>query len=388
MKIERVDLWGIRIPYLNPIKFAVGTRTVGDYLMLKITTDDGAYGIGGSGALWPVVSGEAILGGCQILEEYFIPNALLGENPFNINTIIAKMDRMCYWATMVKSVVDFALHDLMGRVNKMPVYQLLGGATRDEIPQEWIVMLDTPEKMVEDALAYVAHGYSGIKFKWGGNPKVDIRATQMLRKALGDDFGLCVDANQCYTADQAIKVINATEECNMKFVEQPVHRDDWDGFARVRQHTNVPLAADEQAWSVPQAWQFLSRGLVDYLHGAPSRTGGLWKLRQYLLMAEAAHVETVYSIYNSPAPEYSASAHFSFAAPPKKFPDEMVGIFKVHGGFGTDDIREGPTDRINPPLRNGKLLKPDGVGFGMELNMDYINHYVLHKSTMTKQGKV
>jgi len=387
MKIDRVDVWGIRIPYLNPIKFAVGTRTVGDYLILKITTDDGAYGIGGSGALWPVISGEAIRGGLQILEEYFIPNALLGEDPFNINTITAKMDRMCYWDTMVKSVVDFALHDLMGRVYKVPVYQLLGGATRDEIPQEWIVMLDTPERMVADAVEYVAHGYSGIKFKWGGNPKVDIEATRLLRKALGDDFGLCVDANQCYTADQAIKVINATEEYGMKFVEQPVHRDDWDGFARVRQHTNVPLAADEQAWSVPQGWQFASRGLVDYLHGAPSRTGGLLKLKKYLHVAEAAHIETVFSIYNSPSLEYSASAHFSFAAPPKQFPDEMVGIFKVHGGHGTDDIKEGPTDRINPVLRNGKLLKPDGVGFGMELNMEYINHYVLHQNTLTRQNK-
>jgi len=59
----------------------------------------------------------------------------------------------------------------------------------------------------------------------------------------------------------------------------------------------------------------------------------------------------------------------------------------VHGGFSTDDIKEGPNDSINPPLRNGKLLKPDGVGFGMELNMEYINRHTIHKNTITRQSK-
>ncbi len=387
LTIDRVDLWGIRIPYTHPIKFFIGTRTHGDYVVLKITTSQGAYGIGGSGALWPVVSGENLYGAIQKLEEYFIPHALIGQNPFNINAIIARMDRLCDGSTMAKSVVDFTLHDLMGRVCNVPVYQLLGGAQRDEIPQEWIVMLGEPEAVVENALKYVAHGYSGIKFKWGGDVKKDIETTRQLRKALGEDFGLCVDANQCYTADQAIKVINATEEYNLKFVEQPVKKSNYDGYVRIRQHCHVPIAADETAWTVHNAWDLLSKGLVDYLHGAPSRTGGLVKLRQYLAVGSAANIETVYSIYNSPALEYAASAHFSFAAPPKKFPDEIVGIFNVHDGFSTDDIKEGVTDRVNPVLRKGILHKPDGVGFGMELNMEYVNRHTLHHKTITAQDR-
>lgn len=388
MKIDRVDIYGVRIPYKYPIKFFIGSRTVGDYVILKVTTDEGAYGIGGTGALWPTVSGETLRGAIQVLEEYFIPHVLIGENPFNINAIVAKMDRLVYGNTMCKSVVDFAVHDLMGRVYGVPVYQLLGGATRDEIPQEWICMLDTPEKMVEDALAYVEAGFSGIKFKWGGNLKTDVEATRRLRQALGDDFGLCVDANQSYDADGAIRVIRATEEYNLKFVEQPIHRDDLDGWVRVRQQTSVPLAADETAWTVHNAWYLLKHGLIDYLHGAPSRTGGLWKLRHYLQIGEAARAATIYSIYNSPSLEYSASAHFSFAAPPKPFPDEIVGIFKVHGGFSTDDIKEGPTDRVNPPMRKGKLLKPDGAGFGMELNMEYISKHLLYQNTLGKKVMV
>jgi L-alanine-DL-glutamate epimerase-like enolase superfamily enzyme len=385
MKIDRVDIFAIRIPYVRPIKFAFGTRTVGDYLILKIHTDDGAYGIGAGGALWPPVSGENIRGAIQLMEDYFIPSALLGENPFNINKIVDTMDRLCVGQTMTKSSVDFTLHDLMARVYGVPIYQLLGGAQRDEIPQEWIVLLDTPEKMAEIAKQFVDKGYAGVKMKWSGDFDLDLQRTRLIREAIGDKE-LCVDVNQGYSADGAIKIINATEEYNMKFVEEPVHRDDFDGFVKVRQHTRQALAADESAWTIRDAVRFLKAGLVDYLHAAPSRIGGLVKLRRYVEMAQANFVTCIYSIYNSPALEYAISAHWSFAARPKKVADEIVGIFNVHGGFSTDDIAEGPTDRINPPLRNGVLYKPEGPGLGMELNMDYIQKYLLYENSITSKN--
>jgi len=185
---------------------------VGDYLILKIHTDDGAYGIGAGGALWPLVSGENIRGAIQLMEEYFIPNALMGENPFNINKIVDTMDRLCIGQTMTKSSVDFTLHDLMARVYGVPLYQLLGGAQRDVIPQEWIVLLDTPEKMAETSKAFVDRGYAGIKLKWSGDVALDIERTRQIREAIGSDKELCVDVNQAYSADLAIKVINATEQ--------------------------------------------------------------------------------------------------------------------------------------------------------------------------------
>lgn len=383
MEIDRVDLWGVRIPYVRPIKFAFGTRTVGDYLILKIFTDDGAYGIGGTGALWPPVSGENLKGAIQLMEEYFIPPVLMGENPFNINKIVDKMDRLCVGQTMSKSVVDFTLHDLMGRIYGVPIYQLLGGCQRDEIPQEWIVMLDTPEKMAEDAKRFVDAGYKGIKFKWSGDPKLDIERTRLIREAIGPDIELCVDVNQGYTADLAIKVINATEEYNMKYVEQPLHRDDIMGFVKVRQHTNQALAADEGAFTIKHAVRLIQLNLIDFLHAAPSRIGGLLKVRRFVDIATANMVICLYSIYNSPALEYAISAHFAFSAPVKPYCDEDVGIFNVHGGLSTDDIKEGITDHINPPLRNGIQYKPEGPGLGMELNMEYIQKYLLYSNSIT-----
>ena len=383
MKIDRVDIFAVRIPYVRPIKFAYGMRTVGDYLVLKIHTDGGAYGIGAGGALWPPVSGENIRGAIQLMEDYFIPNALLGENPFNITKIVDTMDRLCVGQTMTKSSVDFALHDLIGRVYGVPIYQLLGGAQREEIPQEWIVLLDTPEKMAETSKEFVDRGYAGIKMKWSGDMDLDLARTRLIRQAIGDKAEFCVDVNQAYSADGAIKIINATEEYNMKFVEEPVHRDDFEGFIKVRQHTRQALAADESAWTVKDAIRFIRFNLVDYLHAAPSRIGGLVKLRRYVEFAQANFVTCIYSIYNSPALEYAISSHWSFASRPKKAADEIVGIFNVHGGYGTDDIKEGITDRINPPLRNGKLSKPEGAGLGMELNMDYIKKYLLYSNSIT-----
>jgi L-alanine-DL-glutamate epimerase-like enolase superfamily enzyme len=382
MKIDRVDFWAVRIPYERIIKFAFGERSVGDYLIVKIFTDEGVYGIGGTGALWPLVSGETIRGAIQLMEDYFIPLALMGENPFNINRIIEKLDRLCVGQTMSKSGIDFALHDLMGRAHGVPIYDLLGGCQRDEIPQEWIVLLDTPEKMAEDAKKFIDAGYKGIKFKWSGHPDLDVQRTRLIREAIGPDIELCVDVNQGYTADLAIKVINATEDYNLKYVEEPVHRDDIEGFIKVRQHTNQGLAADETAFTNKDALRLLQLHVIEFLHAAPSRIGGLHKMRRYVDMASAHRVTCLYSIYNSPALEYAVSAHFAFSAPVKPYCDEDVGIFNVHGGFSTDDIKEGVTEHINPPLRNGIQYKPEGPGIGMELNMDYINRYLLYSNSI------
>jgi L-alanine-DL-glutamate epimerase-like enolase superfamily enzyme len=378
MKIDRVDVWAVRIPYVNPIRFAFGTRTVGDYLILQIYTDTGVCGTGGSGALWPPVSGESIQGALQIVEESFVPQALLGEDPNNLGKIMDRLDRLCVGNTMTKSAVDFALHDLLGRARGVPVYDLLGGAQRDEIPQEWIVMLDKPEVMAEEAKAWVDAGYSGIKVKFGGDIKTDIRRYELIRKAIGDDIGMCVDANQAYKADGAIQVTNAIEHMGIKFMEEPVHRDDLDGLIKLRQHTNVALACDETAWTVKDAKRLIDLRLIDYLHAAPSRIGGLYRMKQYVDLGNAAGVTSVYSIYNSPALEYAASCHFAFAARPKSIPDEIVGIYNVHGGKHTHEIRESIANPINPPMIGGKITKPTGPGFGMELNLGYMKHYQLH----------
>jgi len=385
MKIDRVDVWAVRIPYVNPIRFAFGTRTVGDYLVLQIYTDTGVCGTGGSGALWPPVSGECIQGAVQIVEESFIPHALLGEDPNCLGKIMDRLDRLCVGNTMAKSAVDFALHDLLGRARGVPVYDLLGGAQREEIPQEWIVMLDKPEVMAAEAKEWIDAGYTGIKVKFGGNVKEDIKRYELTRKAIGDDIGMCVDANQAYKADGAIQVTNAIEPMGIKFMEQALHRDDVDGYMKLRKHTNVALAADEGCWTVKDARRYIDLQLVDYLHAAPSRIGGLYRMKQYVDLGNAAHVQSIYSIYNSPALEYAASCHFAFAAQPKSIPDEIVGIFNVHGGKHTNEIKESIADPINPPLVGGKITKPTGPGFGMELNVEYMKHHQLHFKSHTRK---
>jgi L-alanine-DL-glutamate epimerase-like enolase superfamily enzyme len=93
-------------------------------------------------------------------------------------------------------------------------------------------------------------------------------------------------------------------------------------------------------------------------------------------MTQANFVTCSYSIYNSPALEYAISFHWSFASKPKKFSDEIVGIFNVQGEYSTDDTKEGITDHTNPPFRKSFLHKPEGAGLSMESNMEYIQKYL------------
>lgn len=383
MRIRKVELFGLRIPYKLPIKMAWGGRTHGDFLLVRLEADTGEYGIGSSGALTPRLSGENLTGAMEVIEGHIAPDVLLGEDPANINKINRLMDTLFHGHTLSKSPIDFALYDLLGRHYGVPVYQLLGGAQRDEIPLEWIVQLGTPEEMAQESRRFLDRGFQGLKIKFSGDPQMDIARLKVVREEVGTDTPLCIDMNGGYTTALAIQVINEIEPYRLKFIEQPVARNDIEGMRRIRVQTPIPLAADEGAWSVEDALNLIKNEAVDYLHAAPSRIGGFTKSRQYLSIAEAAHITCIYSIYNGPVPEYAASCHFAFAAPPKPFPDEVVGVLNLHGGYDSDEITDSITKSCNPRLKNGRILLPEGPGFGLELDEANIKRFLVAHKVIT-----
>jgi len=184
-------------------------------------------------------------------------------------------DRGYYSGFMVDAIaaVDCALWDLAGKKAGKPVYALLGGS-RKEIPA-YVSGLPVPslEEKVALALQWKEKGFRAIKLQIGYGVEEDLKITGALRKALGDDFGLMVDAHWNYTLQQAITLARGLEELKADFLECPLNPEDLDGYAALREEVEMPIAlgeADRTRW---QYRQILKMNSCDILQPDVGRCG-------------------------------------------------------------------------------------------------------------------
>jgi L-alanine-DL-glutamate epimerase-like enolase superfamily enzyme len=376
MKITKVEAIPITVPYKIPIRHAFGGRTSGNYVVVKIDTDTGFTGIGSGAVLVPRHSGESIDSALANIA-YLAPEALLGKDPFQIEAIMAQVDRLLYGNWLTKAPIDFALHDLKGKALKIPVYELLGGLAREKVGVEWIVSLDDPKAMAEMAKKYKDAGFVGVKIKSGGNPREDVERFKKVREAVGSDFRISVDMNEAYKPSTALPVIKSMIDMGMVYVEQPVPRYDISGLKFLKERVEIPMAVDEGGWSIREAQAVIEARAADIFHTVPSRIGGFVKAVRYRSLIEAAGLDMCISAYNGTGLEHAASCHFIFSThKTDAIPEEPVGILYLYGGFSTDEVSGDIIKKTNGRIKDGHLFKPEGPGLGVELDHDMLDKYL------------
>jgi L-alanine-DL-glutamate epimerase-like enolase superfamily enzyme len=147
-------------------------------------TDEGITGLGEGATLGPFYCGESQETIMGIIAGHLFPKVLEGEDPFNIDPIHFKMNKVVYGNTVAKAAVDYAIHDIMGKTLGVPLYKLLGGKFCDKIPTRASVGIDDPDKMAAKAAHVHKLGFGGIsKLKVGLDPS-GYRACQAIRKAV------------------------------------------------------------------------------------------------------------------------------------------------------------------------------------------------------------
>ncbi len=140
MKITRIECIPVSIPFAKPMVMSGGPAKAADAVVLKIHTDEGITGVSESGdtSLWYM--GESQDSIMSNIVNIFGPQILLGENPFNIEIIVAKMDKAARANRQSKALVDYALHDLKGKALRTPVYNLLGGLSNEKIALAFVLV--------------------------------------------------------------------------------------------------------------------------------------------------------------------------------------------------------------------------------------------------------
>jgi len=243
MKIKRVEPIAVSIPMLKPIKMAGVELKSADNVLVRIETDDGVVGWG-EAASAPTMTGETVEG-MMAAARYLVPY-LLGGGLDDIPAISRRMDRALYGNYGVKSAIEIALHDALGKARGKPVFELLGGQRRECIPMLRMIAASNAEADVIEAQRCKSEGYVAFKVKVGtGEPLADAMRTRRVCEALNGDVLISADANQGFSVDEALTFVRALEGSGLDFFEQPVMGEDLAGMARVAAATGIAIGCDE-----------------------------------------------------------------------------------------------------------------------------------------------
>lgn len=351
MKIAEIRIEPCTMPKADPNwKFALAASPVSEGWIFCITTEDGTTGYGYGSAMAhygaPVDAVKSALGN--------FADILKGRDSTRINEILWDLDRHVVGNNQPKAAVDGALHDLLARRLKIPLCQLFGGSTRDHFPSLRILAIKSPEDMAASALSLFETGVRYFKIKVHGDVEDDIARVAAIRKALGPEANLTIDANQSYTPKAAIRAINGMAEHRIDLVEQPVARDDLQGLKLVTESVPVVVEADEAADSLDDVMTLASGRYVDAVSLKIAKLGGLRNTLAAARICEAAHIRYRLGAHVGPRLIAAQATHMAAALPGIWYANELSEFARL-----LDDPFEGMEEV------DGTVKLPSGPGSGV-----------------------
>ncbi len=208
MKITGINVKTVKVPLKEPFHISLGTITHAISAVVKVETDEGFSGYG-EGAPGVLITGENLEGTVESIKHF--EQSLLGTDPTDLEKVYWILDRAAAHAPCGKTAIDIACYDILGKKAGLPVYKLLGGYS-NTIETDITVGINGPEIMAEKAAAHVRNGFDTIKTKVGTGLKEDVARIKAIREAVGPDVKIRIDANQAWSAKEALQIIERLNE--------------------------------------------------------------------------------------------------------------------------------------------------------------------------------
>ncbi len=312
MKIVRIDVGEVFIPLAKPFKTALRTVENVEDIVVRITADSGEVGYGEAPPT-AVITGDT-KGSIRCAIEDFIRPALLGMEIEDLDGIMHRLHTCIVKNTSAKAAVDMAVYDLYAQRFGAPLFRLLGGF-RDTVETDITISVNPVPQMIEDSLEAVRQGYRILKIKVGKEGLADVARIAGIREAVGGGIRLRVDANQGWTAKQAVRIITAMEDKGLQIdlVEQPVPAHDLEGMRMITGTVATPILADESVFSPEDAAEIIRTHAADLINIKLMKTGGIWQALKICALAEMYGVECMIGCMLESKLAVSAAAHLAAA---------------------------------------------------------------------------
>lgn len=353
MRIERVELKPCVLRKEDPTwRFAFGASPTTEGVIVTLISESGVRGYGYASAT-PHMG--ATREGLETALDCFVP-LIEGRDVFAIEDTLLTLDRQQPAPNQARAAIDCALHDLNARALNIPLYQLFGSKLRDYVPILRILSIKTPAEMAAQAKKLSTAGYRYLKIKLEGDVDEDVDRVRAIRREVGSDVRLTVDANQSYSVDDAIEALNQMAPFEIDIAEQPVNARDHEGLKRVTDSVPMTVEADESAASVSRVFELVRERCVDAVSLKLPKLGGLINTLAAARICEAGGVEYRMGAAVGSRLLSAQAMHLAVTLPGIAYACEL-------GEF--DRLLDDPFEGIE--IENGRLNLPDGIGSGVSL---------------------
>ncbi|GAB4139623.1 MAG: mandelate racemase/muconate lactonizing enzyme family protein [Planctomycetaceae bacterium] len=277
MKIKRIFAHRVELPLIEGSYKWSGGKSVSifDSTIIGVETDTGMIGYGEVCPLGPFylpAYAEGVRAGLKELAPY-----LLGMNPCELGVLNRRMDAALKGHPYVKSGIDIACWDLLGKLTNLPVCTLLGGRFGESVRLYRAISQQPSEEMAQNVAGYRAEGYTRFQLKVGGNPDDDIQRIRAARDILEPTDRLIADANTGWTQHEAMRVVRAVRDVDV-YIEQPCLS--YEECLAVRRNTDHPFVLDECIDSIAALLRAKADLAMDVVNLKISKLGGLTKAKQ------------------------------------------------------------------------------------------------------------
>lgn len=359
MKITKVTAIPVSIPSQRTLT-ALGVHPSFEYGVVQVETDEGITGIGDITMLWDGLGPIQ----CRYVNDWFGPK-LIGEDPLALNRCLALLATLVEPANPARAGIEMALWDIAGKSANLPLYQLLGGRTREAIPLSRSIVMGTPDEQVARAEKFVAEGYRCVKVKIGLDIERDVAGVAAIRRAVGPDVTIRTDANMGWkTAKQAIGAIKRLEEFAIHSVEQPIPPGDIDALRLIRESVDTPIMVDESLWGPDTAWALARSGAADIFNVYVHESGGITAMRTIFAIAALGGIQAVIGAMPELGPGTAAHVHFGVS---------VANLGDFNDACGATYLL---ADVINEEwkVERGEIRPLPGPGLGVSLDLDKVEH--------------
>ena len=388
MIITDVTTIKLRFPMTIAMADAIHYMPARPTLLVQVHTDEGIVGLGEAAAYGGFLeSTEAIITG-------ELRRTIVGEDPFRVEKLWQMMATRAHqrgrrgMLMMAISGVDIALWDIIGQATRTPLYRLLGGY-RDTLQAYASAGFYARDKDIhaleEEVGGYAERGFGCIKMKVGRQPEAllnplrempaadyatvtfeeDVARVRAVRKAIGSNVKLAIDANNAWTPSLALTFMREVEDLDIYWLEEPVATEDLDGSAMVAHQLTVPVSGYETETGLPGFRELITRHAVDIVQPDVIWSGGITECRKIAALAQAYSLPVIPHVFSS-AVSTIANMHF---------------IASISNGSwlewdqNPNALRSDLFEESLTLDKRGCVRLPERPGLGVKLNQETVNRY-------------
>lgn len=331
--------------------------------VVQIETEDGVIGSG-----WCEDGCETV----ALIIDRHLGRLLIGQEAGEIEGLWDRLFRASLpygrkgIALQAISAIDIALWDIAGKVAGKPLYALLGGPVHDPVPVYASALHPVgPDKVADEAKAYVAQGYQAMKMRFPFGPGSGVEGMKAneehianVRNAVGNDIEIMADAYMGWDFLYAKKMVRMLEPYRLAWLEEAFLPDDLNSYARLRQETDIPISGGEHEYTRFGFQQIIEKEAMDILQPDLRRCGGITEGRKIAALAAAAGLPII--------PHAYGVTHIHFAQATVNCP--MVEYFPMPVWDALPDVETEPIFHGEPQPEGGFVRMGTEPGLGVSVN--------------------